>query len=152
MFCTIAVFRIKCVTEPDNFIFLLWKNLNLSFSTWLTHLILRFLYILCCSGPRCDTTRIIQIAFLHSNINVKLFSIENKPQGVVINVKLNWWSQLFYRSHMKRSDKLRDFFSSKNYVSGIHMLKCFLPEMERKYIRNLVHANYFWFFLLWSEN
>ena len=41
-----------CDPEPNNFNFLLGKNLNLSFSTWLTHLILRFLYILGCSGPR----------------------------------------------------------------------------------------------------
>ena len=33
--------------------FVINKNLNLSFSTWLTHLILRFLYIFGCSGPWC---------------------------------------------------------------------------------------------------
>ena len=37
---TVANPRIKCVTEPKIFIFLVWKNLNKNYSTWLTHLIL----------------------------------------------------------------------------------------------------------------
>ena len=47
LFCTLANLRIKCVTET--------KNVKSSFSTWLTHLNLRFLYILGCSSPRCAT-------------------------------------------------------------------------------------------------
>ena len=40
LICTIENPRIKCVTEPKIIIFLLCKNLNSRFSTWLTHLIL----------------------------------------------------------------------------------------------------------------
>ena len=54
-FVYIANPRIKCVTEPNIIYFLLNINLHLSFSTWLTHFTLRFLYILVCSGPRCAT-------------------------------------------------------------------------------------------------
>ena len=43
----------KCVTETKNVSVLFYKNLKSSFSTWLTHLTLRFLYIIGCSGPRC---------------------------------------------------------------------------------------------------
>ena len=53
LFCTIANLRIKCVTETKNVSVLFYKNLKSSFSTWLTHLTLRFLYILGCSGPQC---------------------------------------------------------------------------------------------------
>ena len=53
LFCTIAKLRIKCVTETKNVSVLFYKNLKSSFSTRLTHLTLRFLYILGCSGPRC---------------------------------------------------------------------------------------------------
>ena len=53
LFCTIANLRIKCVTETKNVSVLFCKNLKSSFSTWLTHLTLRFLYIIGCSGPRC---------------------------------------------------------------------------------------------------
>jgi hypothetical protein len=49
LFCTIANLRIKCVTETKNVSVLFYKKL----STWLTHLNLRFLYIIGCSGPRC---------------------------------------------------------------------------------------------------
>ena len=35
------------------FLFCFTKNLKSSFSTWLTHLTLRFLYFFGCSGPRC---------------------------------------------------------------------------------------------------
>ena len=52
LFCTIANLRIKCVTETKNVSVLFYKNVKSSFSTWLTHLTLRFLYILGCSGPR----------------------------------------------------------------------------------------------------
>ena len=38
-----------------NLIILLCKNLNLRFSTWLTHLILRFLYIFGRFGQQCGT-------------------------------------------------------------------------------------------------
>ena len=55
LFCTIANLRIKCVTETKNVSVLFYKNLKSSFSTWLTHLILRFLYIIGCSGPRCGS-------------------------------------------------------------------------------------------------
>jgi hypothetical protein len=51
LFCTIAKFRIKCVTETKNASVLLYKNLKSSFLTRLAHLTLRFLYILGCSGP-----------------------------------------------------------------------------------------------------
>ena len=57
LFCTIANLRIKCVTETKNASVLFYKNVKSSFSTWLTHLTLRFLYILGCSGPRCGTPR-----------------------------------------------------------------------------------------------
>ena len=53
LFCTIANLRIKCVTETKNASVLFYKNLKSSFFTWLTHLTLRFLYIVGCSGPRC---------------------------------------------------------------------------------------------------
>ena len=53
LFCTIANLRIKCVTETKNVSVLFYKNLKSSFSTWLTHLPLRFLYILGWSGPWC---------------------------------------------------------------------------------------------------
>ena len=53
LFCTIANLRIKCVTETKNVSVLFYKNVKSSFSTWFTHLTLRFLYILSCSGPRC---------------------------------------------------------------------------------------------------
>ena len=56
LFWTIANLRIKCVTETKNVSVLFYKNLKSSFSTWLTHLTLRFLYILGCSGPRCGLT------------------------------------------------------------------------------------------------
>ena len=39
------------VTEAKNVSVFVYKNLKLSFSTWLTHLTLRFLNILGCSGP-----------------------------------------------------------------------------------------------------
>ena len=45
--------RIKCVTESKNVSVLFYRNLKSSFSTWLTHLTLWFLYILGCSGPGC---------------------------------------------------------------------------------------------------
>ena len=51
LFCTIVNLRIKCVTETKNVSVLFYKNLISSFSTWLTHLNLRFLYILGCTGP-----------------------------------------------------------------------------------------------------
>ena len=53
LFCTIVNLRIKCVTETENVSVLFCKNLKSSFSTWLTHLPLRFLYILGWSGPWC---------------------------------------------------------------------------------------------------
>ena len=58
LFCTIANLRIKCVTETKNVSVLFYKNVKSSFSTWLTHLTLRFLYILGCFGPRCNTPAI----------------------------------------------------------------------------------------------
>ena len=54
LFCTIANIRIKCVTETKKISLLFYKNLKSSFFTWLTHLTMRFLYIIGCSGPRCD--------------------------------------------------------------------------------------------------
>ena len=53
LFCIRANLRIKCVNEPKNVSVSFYKNLESSFSTWLTHLTLRFLYFLGCSGPRC---------------------------------------------------------------------------------------------------
>ena len=53
LFSTIAKLRIKCVTKSKNVFILVYKNVESSFSTWLTHLTLRFLYIFGCSGPRC---------------------------------------------------------------------------------------------------
>ena len=44
----IAHLRIKCVTETKNVSALFYKNLK----SWLTHLTLRFLYIIGSSGPR----------------------------------------------------------------------------------------------------
>ena len=53
LFWTVANLRIKCVTETKNVPVLFYKNLKSNFSTRLTHLTLRFLYILGYSGPRC---------------------------------------------------------------------------------------------------
>ena len=53
LFWTIANLRIKCVTETKNVSVSFYKNLKSSFSTWLTHLTQRFLYVLGCYGPRC---------------------------------------------------------------------------------------------------
>ena len=53
LFCTIVNLRIKCVTETKNVSVLFCKNLKLSFSTWPTHLSLRFLYIFGWFIPRC---------------------------------------------------------------------------------------------------
>ena len=53
LFCTILNLRIKCVTETKDVSGFFYKNLNWSFSTWLRHLTLRFLYILGFSGPQC---------------------------------------------------------------------------------------------------
>ena len=58
LFCTIANLRIKCVTETKNASVLFYKNLKSSFFTWLTHLTLRFLYIVGCSGQRCAIAKI----------------------------------------------------------------------------------------------
>ena len=41
LFCTIANLRIKCVTETKNVSVLIYKNLKIKLSTWLTHLTLR---------------------------------------------------------------------------------------------------------------
>jgi hypothetical protein len=43
------------VTDTKNVSVLFCKNLKSSFSTWLTHLSLRFLYILGWSGPQWGT-------------------------------------------------------------------------------------------------
>ena len=59
--CKIANPRIKCVTVH---LFLLCKNLNSSFSTWLTHLTLRFLYILGCSGLLCASYCLVKPGLL----------------------------------------------------------------------------------------
>ena len=53
LFCTIVNPRIKCVRETKNVSGLFCKNIKSSFSTLLSDLTLRFLYILGYSGPRC---------------------------------------------------------------------------------------------------
>ena len=42
LICTIASLRIKCVTETQKCLGFFYKNVKSSFSTWLTHLTLRF--------------------------------------------------------------------------------------------------------------
>jgi hypothetical protein len=58
--CTIANLRIKCVSETKNVSVLFYKNLKSSFSTWLTHLTQKFLYILGCSGPECAAAAVLR--------------------------------------------------------------------------------------------
>ena len=60
VFCTIENLRIRFATEIKNIFVLFFKNLESSFSTLLSHLTLRFLYILGCSGPRCGMAMLFQ--------------------------------------------------------------------------------------------
>ena len=57
LFFTIANLPIKCLTETKNVSVLFYKNFKSSFSTWLTHLTLRFLYKMRHSGPWCGAAR-----------------------------------------------------------------------------------------------
>ena len=52
LFCTIASLRIKCDSNINHFRFVLQKSQSKP-STQLRNLILRFLYIIGCSGPPC---------------------------------------------------------------------------------------------------
>ena len=48
-----CLFVETCFAPQNQMCFLFYKIVKSNFSTWLTHLTLRFLYILGCSGPRC---------------------------------------------------------------------------------------------------
>ena len=83
LFCTIANHRIKCVTETKNVSVLFYRNVKSSFSTWLTHSTLRFLYILGGFGPQCA------MFFYAQNSNAKKESNQ---------YLWNWnWSRLIIR-------------------------------------------------------
>ena len=95
LFWTIANLRIKCVIETKNVSVLFYKSLKSSFSTWLTYLTLRFLYILGGSGPRwgacisCRYTlhnrvKLVLKSFLHFFVPKKRFVWISKPLNKIL--------------------------------------------------------------------
>ena len=63
----------------------LCKNLKWSFSAWLTHFILRFLYILGCSGPWCGISKQIILPDMISFEKGAHFSASLKFQTWFVN-------------------------------------------------------------------
>ena len=109
IFCTIGNLRIKCVTETKNVSVLFYKNLKSSFSTcmpWLTHLTLRFLYILGCSGPMCATLAQLYVFACASIVSLCLLGL------IQFNVlaNLNLWRVQYIcwcrTSHTKEKEKV----------------------------------------------
>ena len=68
LFCTVANFRIKCVTETKLVSVLFYKNLKSSFPTWLTHLTKVSLHSWLHSGPRCGASHNWLKAFLMDHV------------------------------------------------------------------------------------
>jgi hypothetical protein len=120
LICTIANLKIKCVTETRNVSVLFYKNIKSSFSTWLTHLTLRFLYFLGCSGPRCASTTkectlhsaqyIDSVQKMISQRSGKFKSILSnlnifqKTNEILFNFELSCWGQNL--ESLQRLDKL----------------------------------------------
>ena len=122
LFCTIANLRIKCVTETKKKSFLFLKNLKSNFSTWPTHLTLRFLDILGYSGPRCATAlwyngvksfledQILIFIFQHFH---KMFMNNGKKNIRVLVWKLECKFRGFFSPHCVRqcaSNELNRYF------------------------------------------
>ena len=88
LFCTIVNLRIKCVTENQKVSVLFCKNLESSFSTWLKHLTLKFLYVLGWSGTHCTVAHSPHLHY-HLCFLLKLHNVFNTFVWCVKKLSIN---------------------------------------------------------------
>ena len=95
----IVLFRINFVTATKNVSVLFYKNLKSSFSTWLTHWIMRFLYILGCSDPRCGLAG-RHLTHHMQDIIPNGYSLRSwQPTYIIYTVLLVGGKRFFYWKH-----------------------------------------------------
>ena len=128
LFWIIANLRIKYVTETKNVSVLFYKNLKLSFCTWLTDLTLRFLYILGCSGPRCvvwgQPIKLIQVGILLQNFMnidgttlILIFWFLRQPQWGLVQMK--FWNVYNLDKHDQSFPKRR--LENRIFLFGLNI-------------------------------
>ena len=113
-----------CVTETKKVSVLSYKNLKSSFSKWLTHLTLRFLYILGCSGSQCGGPEYAAVA-VHCTIGGGELWIGPK---FLVHANKNFWTYLL---------DVWNFLQYKNKFESTLLRYLRLKEVEKWKIGNL---------------